>query len=275
MKLSEMRALLDTHGVRLTRRLGQHFMHDPRPLDRMVAAAELGPGTPVLEIGPGLGPLTRRLLAQGCRVLAIEKDARLAELLRQQLGGTLGLDLMVADALEFLRKEPRDWGSWVVVSNLPYSVASPLLVELAGLVRRPRRLVVTVQAEVADRLVARGGEPSYGLLSLLVQQSYVPRERFRIPARCFFPVPRVDSACVVLDRCEPERVPAELREVFLRVVRRAFSQRRKQMFKLLRSEWPEPVLAGAFAAVGLSREVRGEAVSLEQYIALAEALARV
>lgn len=272
MKRSEMRALLEGHGVRLTRRLGQHFMHDGRVLDRMVSMAELRPDAPVLEIGPGLGPLTERLLAQGCRVLAIEKDARLAELLRQRLGPREELELVVDDALAFLRREQRDWRPWVVVSNLPYSVASPLLVEMAGLPQRPRRLVVTVQAEVADRLMARGGESAYGLLSLLVQRSYEPRQRFRIPAACFFPVPRVDSACVVLERCEPERVPEALHGVFLRLVRRAFSQRRKQMFKLLRSEWPESLLVRAFDAVGLSREVRGEAVTLEQYVALAREL---
>ncbi|MCS7089660.1 MAG: 16S rRNA (adenine(1518)-N(6)/adenine(1519)-N(6))-dimethyltransferase RsmA [Verrucomicrobiota bacterium] len=270
MKLSEMRALLAAGGIRLTRRLGQHFMHDARQLDRIVSVAELHPRAAVLEIGPGLGPLTERLLALGCHVLAIEKDARLASLLASRLGHAPNLELRVADALEWLRQERRDWRQWKVVSNLPYSVASPLLVELALLPQPPMRLVVTVQAEVADRLGARAGQQAYGLLTLLVQQRYELCHQFRIAPTCFFPVPRVDSACVVLNRVE--RLPRELQPVFERLVRRAFSQRRKQMFKLLRSEWPENRLRDAFDRLGLSREVRGEAVGLDQYVALASYL---
>jgi len=270
MRLSEMRTLLESEGIRLSRRLGQHFMHDAHQLDRMVTAAGLREGAPVLEIGPGLGPLTERLLAAGARVRAIEKDARLARLLGERLGDHARLEVWVRDALEYLQEEKPDLDAWCVVSNLPYSVASPLLVELASLERPPVRLVVTVQAEVADRIAARAGDPAYGLLTLLVQRTYQPGTRFRIPATCFYPVPRVDSTCLVLERCP--KVPPELREVFDRLVRRAFSQRRKQMFKLLRAEWPESKLADAFDRLGLSRAVRGEAVSLEQYVELARAL---
>lgn len=270
MKLSEMRSLLASAGIRLTRRLGQHFMHDARQLDRMVAVAGLAPGMSVLEIGPGLGPLTERLLARGCRVLALEKDARLAALLRQRLPAHPALELVVVDALEYVQGESHDWRDWVVVSNLPYSVASPLLVELAAMRGPPARLVVTVQAEVADRLAARAGEAAYGLLTLLVQQTYRVRERFGIPAPCFFPVPRVESACVVMERWDG--VPADVQPVFRRLVRRAFSQRRKQMYKLLRADWSEAKLAEAFDRVGLRRFVRGEAVTLEQYVALARCL---
>ncbi|NGO40248.1 ribosomal RNA small subunit methyltransferase A [Limisphaera ngatamarikiensis] len=270
MKPSEMRSLLESEGIRLSRRLGQHFMHDAHQLDRMVAVAELQEGMRVLEIGPGLGPLTERLLRAGARVLALEKDVRLARLLEERLGGDPRLEVRVVDALDFLREEKPDLGEWRVVSNLPYSVASPLLVELAGLERPPVRLVVTVQAEVADRIVADAGEPAYGLLTLLIRQTYEPGQRFRIPATCFYPVPKVESACVLLER--RPGVPAELRPVFLKLVRRAFSQRRKQMFKLLRADWPEAKLREAFERVGLSREVRGEAVSMEQYVALARVL---
>lgn len=272
MTLSEMRQALAAGQVRLSKALGQTFLHDANQLRRIVAAAELQPADAVLEIGPGLGPLTELLLAQAGRVLAIEKDARLARLLRERLGARPNLELVQADALDYLRREPVDWSGWKLVSNLPYSIASALLVELASLRQGPERLVVTVQLEVAERLRARPGQAQYGLLSLLVQLNYEPTQWFKIPAACFFPEPKVDSACVTLRRrAEPRLEPARA-ESFRRLVKRAFSQRRKMMLPLLRSQWPQLDWLGAFAAVGLSPKVRAEAVSLEQFVALSRAL---
>ena len=133
MKLSELRALLDQRGIQLTKSLGQNFLHDAHQLERIVTAAELTPTDKVLEIGPGLGPLTELLLAQAGHVLAIEKDARLIEILRERFIPHSALrtprfELLHDDALEFLRREPRDWSDWKLVANLPYSVASPILV---------------------------------------------------------------------------------------------------------------------------------------------------
>ena len=154
MKLSEMRELLAARGIQLTKSLGQNFLHDANQLRRIVEAAELSKTDKVLEIGPGLGPLTELLLENAGEVLAIEKDARLVEFLRERFnvaqasrlpdrkknraGETPALHLLHADALEFLKREPRDWSDWKLVANLPYSVASPILVELAQSAQRPR-----------------------------------------------------------------------------------------------------------------------------------------
>lgn len=276
MKLSEMRALLAGRGIRLTRSLGQNFLHDAHQMRRIGAAAELTPNDRVLEIGPGLGPLTELLLTQAGHVLAIEKDARLVALLRERFPAESypRLELLQADALEWLQRERRDWREWKVVSNLPYSVASPILVELAQTPRRPERLVVTVQLEVARRLMAGPRSSQYGLLTLLVQLDYEPRRWFRIPRRCFFPEPDVDSACVVLVRRQTPLLEERLRETFLRVVRRAFSQRRKMMFKLLKAEWPEARLEAAFREAGVSLQSRAEEVGLEQFAGLAALLSK-
>jgi 16S rRNA (adenine1518-N6/adenine1519-N6)-dimethyltransferase len=134
MKLSEMKQALGAHNIRLTKSLGQNFLHDGNQLRRIVAAAELAKTDRVLEIGPGLGPLTELLLEQAGEVLAIEKDAKLVELLHQRFeraGPCSALRLLHDDALEYLCREARDWGEWKLVANLPYSVASPILVELA------------------------------------------------------------------------------------------------------------------------------------------------
>ncbi len=324
MRPTEMRDLLAARGIRLTKSLGQNFLHDANQLRRIVAAAELTKADRVLEIGPGLGPLTGLLLEQAGEVLAIEKDARLVEVLRERFnvgqasrlsdqaetakpgtGGTPVLRLLHGDALDYLSREARDWSEWKLVANLPYSVASPILVELASggqpssraqtpagdrahvdarppeppatgrvWVRGPKRMAVTLQIEVAKRLLATPSTPDYGVLTLLVQLDYEPRDWFKIPASCFFPEPDVDSACVCLVRREQPLLQAERRETFTKLVKRSFSQRRKVMCKLLKEDWPEPRLAEEFARLNLSHQIRAEEVSLRQFAQMAQALGR-
>lgn len=161
-----------------------------------------------------------------------------------------------------------------MVSNLPYSVASPILVELTCGARAPKTIVATLQWEVARRLAARAGGEDYGILTLLVQLDFEVRETFKIPASCFFPEPDVDSACVVLDRRKQPLLPERLRGQFVRIVKRAFSQRRKMMFKLLKQDWPEEKLRGAFAELNISVQERAEKLSLEQFTRLAELVSR-
>jgi len=272
-----MRRWLDERGIQLTKSLGQNFLHDSHQLERIVAAAELGKSDKIFEIGPGLGPLTELLLAQAGEVLAIEKDARLVEVLRERFGSELSsqaprLHLLHDDALDYLRREPRDWTNWKLVANLPYSVASPILVELAQSAKRPARMVVTLQLEVARRLMAAADDDDYGVLTLLVQLDYEPRGWFKIPASCFFPAPEVDSACVTLVRREKPLLLDEHRTAFVRIVKRAFSQRRKMMMKLLKTEWPLERLQSAFAALSISPQERAEKLSLEQFVVLVQKL---
>lgn len=272
MNLSELRALLDERGIQLTKSLGQNFLHDGNQLRRIAALAELRPGERVLEIGPGLGALTRHLLAAGCEVLAIEKDARLAAVLREQCSGER-LILELGDALQMLRNRPHDWSDWKLVANLPYSVASPLLVDLALAARPPERMVVTIQLDVARRLAAGPGNRDYGLLSLLVQVRYQPGELFRIPEQSFFPAPQVASACIRLDRRATPVVADDVLPVYRKLVKVAFSQRRKKMAKLLRNLWPAAHLEAFYAREGLREDIRAEKVTLDQFARLAEHLA--
>ena len=343
MKLTEMRELLTREDIQLTKSLGQNFLHDGNQLRRIIDAGELTKADKVLEIGPGLGPLTELLLKNAGEVLAIEKDGRLVEVLQKRfgveadntgsrrreaadaprwiespsggpagkvpklpplpggegrgegerkyklvhgpadatnrspnpppdVGGYGALRLLHDDALEFLKREPRDWRDWKLVANLPYSVASPILVELAQGERSPRRLVATLQLEVARRLMARADDDDYGLLTLLVQLDFEPKDWFKIPAGCFFPQPEVDSACVILERRAQPFLAESRRGDFHRVVKRAFSQRRKMMLKLLKQDWPEAALVKAFADAGLSPQTRAETVSVEQFVALTSLL---
>ena len=290
MKLSEMRELLATRGIQLTKSLGQNFLHDGNQLRRIVEAAELEKTDKILEIGPGLGPLTELLLENAGEVLAIEKDVRLVEFLRERFnvgqasslspsreksetGRMPVLHLLHDDALEFLKREPRDWSNWKLVANLPYSVASTIFVELAQSPKRPERLVATLQLEVAHRLMAKAGDEDYGVLTLLLQLDYELREWFKIPASCFFPAPDVDSACVVLIRRAQPLLPENQRAIFVKIVKRAFSQRRKKMLKLLREDWPPEKLERAFEELKIPPQERAEKLSLEQIVALTVILA--
>lgn len=278
MKLAEMRDWLNKRDIQLTKSLGQNFLHDAHQLQRIADAGELTKTDKVLEIGPGLGPLTELLLERAGEVLAIETDARLVEVLRERFGSTLALDsqrpasnfqLLHADALEFIKRERRDWSDWKLVANLPYSVASPILVELAQSPQRPKQMTVTLQLEVAQRLMAQADDDDYGVLTLLVQLDYEPRGWFKIPSSCFFPAPDVDSACVTLVRREQPLLTDEQRVAFVKIVKRAFSQRRKMMLKLLKTEWPLEKLQSAFAALNISPQERAEKLSLEQFCDLA------
>jgi 16S rRNA (adenine1518-N6/adenine1519-N6)-dimethyltransferase len=204
-------------------------------------------------------------------VLAIEMDQRLVDFLKQRFNDPK-LELIHGDGLEIVRDQSRDWSDWKLVANLPYSVASPILVELAENPRAPKSMTVTLQIEVAQRIQSKASETDYGLLSLLLQVRYEPISFFKIPAASFFPAPDVDSACISLQLRREPLLPVELLPKFKRIVKKAFSERRKMMMKLLKQEWAAEKLAPAFERVGLSPQVRAEAVSLEQFVGLTSCL---
>ena len=272
MKLSEMRAVLDSGEIQLTKSLGQNFLHDANQLQKIADAGKLTPTDKVLEIGPGLGPLTQLLLEQAGHVFAIEKDARLVDFVKSHLGNHPRLELLHADALDYLKEHRRDWTGWKLVANLPYSVASPILVELALEAFPPEMMVVTLQLEVADRLKAGPDSDHYGLLSLLVQLRYKPTGFFRIRRGCFFPSPDVDSACIALTRRPDELLPKELVKTYVRIVKQSFSQRRKKMAKLL-NHWKPADWLGFMAKCGISPDERAEKVSLQQFVCLTKTFA--
>jgi 16S rRNA (adenine1518-N6/adenine1519-N6)-dimethyltransferase len=276
MRLSEMRQILDERGIRLTKSLGQNFLHDRNQLLRIVELAEISKADRVLEIGPGLGPLTELLIERAGEVLAIEKDKRLCEVLQErfpqfQPNPYSRFRLQHDDALEYVHFEQGDWWHWKVVANLPYSVASPIIVELCDAMP-PMMMVVTLQLEVVRRLVASAGTSDYGLLTLLVQLHYEPRENFKIPPTCFFPPPDVDSACIKLVRRSSPLLTTEVEPVFRKLVKRGFSQRRKMMLKLLKQDWPAEALHAAFASLGLPETIRAERVDLPTFVKLAQML---
>lgn len=272
MKLSEMRQLLDQRQIQLTKSLGQNFLHDRNILQKIVALGEIRPGEKVLEIGPGLGPLTDELLGAGAEVFAIEKDSRLVEVLQEHYADNPKIELLHADALQYLQQNRRDWSGWKLVANLPYSVASPILVELADVQHPPERMAVTLQFEVAQRIAAPADDEHYGQLSLLIQVRYEPGEMFKIPGSCFFPPPDVDSACIALALRKDPLLDQDELLTFRKIVKRSFSERRKMMLKLLKRDWVPGKLESAFNHLGISVNERAEKLSLQQFVDLTRLL---
>jgi 16S rRNA (adenine1518-N6/adenine1519-N6)-dimethyltransferase len=222
-------ALLERHGLSPNRKLGQNFLVDPNITRRIVAAAGVGPGDRVIEIGAGTGTLTRALAATGARVTAFEVDRRLLPVLEEVTTG-LAVELAMEDAtaVDFQERFPEP--GWHLVANLPYNVGTPLVMEILRFAPTVTRLVVMMQREVADRLVARPGSDEYGLPSVVVGLHARAKMGFRVPPHVFYPVPRVDSSIVLMDRIE---APVEA-ERAVELARAAFSQRRKMLRGSLR-----------------------------------------
>ena len=270
----QLRRLLGTERLRPRKSLSQNFLTDAAALDAIVAAAELQPGDRVVEIGPGLGVLTRRLLAAGTSVLAVELDPRLAEYLRRELYGVEGFELIEADALDLHPREMFPGEPFKVVANIPYHITSPLLHAFLEGERPPRLMVILVQLEVAERVAAPPGQMSY--LSVFVQNVASAEVVARVPAASFEPAPAVDSAILRLRaRADPAVGPGPDREPFHRVVQAGFRQRRKQIHNGLGRELPlvPEALESALELCGVTRDRRPQTLSVDEWACLAARLA--
>jgi 16S rRNA (adenine1518-N6/adenine1519-N6)-dimethyltransferase len=236
---SSVRAQLAEIGARPRKSLGQHFLHDASVADRIVALVRPGPGETVIEIGPGLGILSDRLVQSCERLVLIELDGDLAARAVERFAAALHVRVVHADALHV------DWNALLptrglVVGNLPYNVGTAILQRLLERRERVRRIVAMVQKEVAERLVAQAGDSAYGALSVLTQFDCRPSLIFTVAPGAFSPRPKVHSAVVTLDThaVPPVQVGNEAR--FRRLVRMVFQHRRKQLANALRGVIGEP-----------------------------------
>ena len=266
-----IQALLRAHGLHPNKRLGQSFLADPVALGRMVDAADLGPGDLVVEVGAGLGTLTRLLAERAGRVLAVELDDRLVEILHECLADLPNVQILHGDILRLPASGLPD-RAYKVVANLPYYITSAILRHFLERTPRPTLLVVTVQREVAERIVSGPGEMS--LLAVSVQFYGQPRIVARIPAGAFYPPPEVDSAVVRIDVAEQPAVTDVEEKAFFRVVRAGFGQKRKTLRNALRAGLAldsAPVVR-ALAEAGVDPERRAETLSLTEWAAVVRAL---
>jgi 16S rRNA (adenine1518-N6/adenine1519-N6)-dimethyltransferase len=252
------------------RALGQHFLVDGEVADRAIRLADLEPGAAVLEIGPGRGALTERLLAAGHPVVAIELDPALAAALRGR--GERRLTIVSGDALQVdLAMLPA--GALPVVANLPYSTGTAIVTRLLAHPERFPRLVVMLQREVAERLCASPGSRSYGSLTVLSALHAEATFGFVVPPRAFSPPPQVESAVVRLDAVVAPRAPVADEALFRRVVRAAFGQRRKTLRNALAAGFGGATAQAILADAAIDPRRRAETLTLDEYARLTAAAA--
>ncbi|MBN1200972.1 MAG: 16S rRNA (adenine(1518)-N(6)/adenine(1519)-N(6))-dimethyltransferase RsmA [Anaerolineae bacterium] len=267
------RQLLDHHAISPKKSLGQNFLHDPHTLEKIVASAALAPGATVLEIGPGTGNLTHLLAQRAARVIAVEVDDRLIPLLTERFADQAHVEIVHADILAVDIAALVERAPYSVVANLPYYITSAILRVLLEAPHKPERLVITVQREVAERLVATPGAMS--LLAVSVQFYGQPQIVARLNAGVFWPRPDVESAVVRIDvyRTPPVAVPDE--QLFFRVVRAGFGQKRKQLRNALSAglHIDKERTADLLGSAGIDPQRRAETLSLEEWAALTRAAA--
>ena len=281
MTLSEIRALMAQYGLRPNKQLGQNFLIEPVFLDRIVEAARLQPGEWVLEIGPGLGPLTERLLEAGVQVVAVELDRGFARILRDRFGRHPAFHLHEGDMLEtqvsdLLRAagapEPL---RYKCVANIPYYITSAVIRHLLEAPLPPELLVLLMQKEVAQRITAEPGDLS--LLAVGVQFYGEPEIVTHVPAGAFYPRPSVDSSVLRVRPYAPPRHTVADPDLFWRVVKAGFGQKRKQLRNSLTaglSQHEKAYVEQALRADQIEPRRRAQSLTLDEWVALYEALAR-
>ncbi len=274
MPMSDVREILRRYNLEPRRELGQHFLVDARALARIVAAAELTAEDTVLEIGAGVGNLTRLLAIEARRIVAVEIDRRFLPVLEVELADLPNIRLVSGDILALNPSELMGEEPYKVVANLPYAITSAVLRHLLEAQTPPRRMVVTVQREVAERIVARGRRMS--LLAVSVQFYGRPQLLFRLRPGAFYPPPEVESAVVRIDR-HPQP-PKDVADVawFFQVVRAGFSQPRKQLINSLAGGLgiPSEKAADGLRRAGIDPRTRAERLSLEDWARLSRVLTR-
>ena len=297
--LSQIRSLLAAHDLRPRHRFGQNFLHDDSKLTHIINAANLSPGDAVLEVGPGTGALSIRLIQQGAALLAIEIDQALEPILQEQftnaaaattgtndptesaaaspppriiiadvLAGKHEINPLVLHALKLVTTSANKPNTFKLIANLPYNVASPLLINLMLLPFSTDQCdpppptmtgaVVTIQREVADRLAAPPGGKDYGPLSVMIQSMYAVKLVTNLPAGCFWPPPKVESAAVAITALP--KALTERPDLLSTLLHRLFSKRRKQIGSILGRNFPLPA--------GIQATYRPEQLTVEQLIEL-------
>lgn len=273
---SSVRRLMEQYKFRCRKRLGQNFLIDSNIISKILAGAELSPQDTVVEIGPGLGTLTKEMARLAATVLAVEIDRDLLPVLEETLGETKNVNVIHGDALKvnfdnLVAENAGHCRAYKIIANLPYYITTPLLMHLLENKFNFSITVVMVQEEVARRMVARPGTKDYGSLSVAIQFYTYPELVCKVSPNVFIPRPEVGSAVVKLTRRKTPAVRVRDENHFFSIVRAAFGKRRKTMLNALsgaslgpaREQWQEII-----KAAGLSPSMRGETLGLEEFASL-------
>jgi 16S rRNA (adenine1518-N6/adenine1519-N6)-dimethyltransferase len=262
--------LLKKYGLRPHKGLGQNFLEDPLALEKIVAAADIQPTDTVLEIGPGLGSLTRYLAAAAREVVAVELDQHLLPPLKAVLASYSNVRLIHGDILELSPNDLIQEPNYIVAANIPYYITSAVIRHLLESESKPRRIVLTIQKEVAKRICEKPGDLS--MLALSVQVYGKPQIVAHIPAEAFFPPPSVDSSVLSIDIYLTPLIPHELLEIFFKLTKAGFSQKRKTLRNALSSglHISPADSADLLTRSGIDPIRRAETLSIEEWQRLCE-----
>lgn len=268
---------LKKHHITLQKKYGQNFIGDPALLERIATVCDWQPGDRALEIGPGAGTLTRAIAREAEEVLAIEIDRRLAPLLEETLADCANVHLVFTDALkadlDALMRDTLGWdGRYKLIANLPYYITTPLIMHVLEDSEKVSELVIMVQKEVGERLCAAPGSKAYGAVTVMVQYAATVARAFDVGRHAFVPAPEVDSTILHLIPYEKRPIQAQSDAVLRRVVKAAFSQRRKTLRNSLSSlGCDKALIRQALETAGIENSRRAETLSVAEFVALADA----
>ena len=268
---------LKKHHITLQKKYGQNFIGDPALLERIATVCDWQPGDRALEIGPGAGTLTRAIAREAEEVLAVEIDRRLAPLLEETLADCANVHLVFTDALkadlDALMSDTLGWdGRYKLIANLPYYITTPLIMHVLEDSEKVSELVIMVQKEVGERLCAAPGSKAYGAVTVMVQYAATVARAFDVGRHAFVPAPEVDSTILHLIPYEKRPIQAQSDAVLRRVVKAAFSQRRKTLRNSLSSlGCDKALIKQALEAASIEDSRRAETLSVAEFVALADA----
>lgn len=272
-------AILQKYNFRFQKKFGQNFLIDSRVLDKIIRAADITPEDFVLEIGPGIGTMTQYLCEHARAVTAVEIDRNLIPILEETLGGYHNAEIICQDILKMdlarLAEEKNSGSPIKVVANLPYYITTPIIMGLFESHMPVESVTVMVQKEVAERMQAAPGSKDYGALSLAVQYYSLPEIVANVPPHSFIPRPKVGSCVIRLAKRPTPPLPVEDEKLLFSMIRASFQQRRKTLANGLQNA-PDLSISKELAirtleSLGLNPNIRGEALSLEQFITLSNA----
>lgn len=265
-------AILRQADIRPSKGLGQNFLSDPQILEKIVRSAEVSKDDHVLEIGPGLGSLTRHLASQAKAVTAVEIDKKLFPILVDVMKPFQNVRLIEGDILDIQPADLMDTSGYVVAANIPYNITSAIIRHLLESACKPDRIILTIQQEVAARICAQPGDMS--LLALSVQVFGKPKIEFRIPAGAFYPPPKVDSAVIRIDLYDNPVISGESLDAFFKVIRAGFAQKRKTLRNSLSHGLHSPAdeVSGWLIKSDIDPDRRAETLSLQEWKTLIENL---
>lgn len=274
----QVKSLLAEYGIHPKKRFGQNFLIDRNVLDRIVDAADVRPDSSVIEIGPGLGVVTRELATRAGKVVCVEVDNDFDPILHEVLADTPGVEIVIEDFLKLDLPEfvgSRGEGRWTVIANLPYYITTPILTKLIESKGHFGSILLMVQREVAARLRGGAGTDDYGSITVFAQYHCTIESVMKVSRNVFYPIPDVDSEIVKLTVREQPAVSVADEDLFFRVVRASFGKRRKTLLNALSSSdelgWGREQAEAALSSAGIDSGRRGETLTLQEFANIANA----